>query len=876
MKTFNKLALAVAVSSGLIVTGCGGGGSSTAPDNSTSTSSVVSGSAVKGVMKNAIVTAYELDDAGDQLKPSVGSTTTDNQGEYRVELGDNYGGGIIEIEITTNSETRMVCDASKCGTVDKGDEVALPTDFKLNAIGKASASGSSVSVPVTAWSTMAAKRAKALLAKALVDGESKTVADAAKQAKAEVSQVAGFDIENTAARGISNLEGASASEKQAAVMNAAVAELVFASNSAEGEDEATKLDSFSDALNDGKIDSSADDSFSPASLSAAVKGVVESSTADLDDETKESLNNQTAQLDAAGDSLDTSYDENLNIDDTASQPEKIAAFKSFVSEFRTWASSINDTAVALEDETSPISEALDVDVETVKNVFTQAGVSGELVSRVLGVFFDQLSGTKGRAALVNALDNGDTFTANQEWTDEEDTTVKGSMDATLVFEATASGLKATASGQVSQIEGQSRDFELTISTSLSRSDLDLTYDAEKVRSLLVDNNINVSGTISEVGGAERAVMDLVASLGLSEDISSGSVGISGDEVEEKFNSLSLNGSIALTDPEAASFDGEVSVSVVKMTNTRLSGLDEPFSPSAFSLSGDFTAASGRTFNISTSLNSSSAQRFNLFTYLDYNDTTDAFDFDVEREKVLEFVEYDDSVQSYSFYIVSNAECDVDGSGNMLVGERVAFSTWFNSELGFNDGNCNILDSAENAALDELITNQLVSAVGETVAAESGIEQVWVYGDSDSALASVDADIAFPSLETADDFVNLSVNIAAGVSLVDLPKATAVVTLSRSTLNGASALTNVSWDGGSYKLKVSTAELNVENPEVKLEFWNPQGFRLEAVGSETADGVQSLTGNAFINGEDIGDVELRNGVPVITYPNDEETMFETLF
>ena len=860
MDKFKRLALAVAVSSGLVVTGCGGGGSSS-PSAGTppgGDASVVSGSAVKGVMKNAVVTAYELDDSGERLDTPVGTTTTDNEGQYRIELNDNYEGGLVEIEITVNSETRMVCDASACGT--KGADVTLPGDFKLNAIGKASAPGSAVSVPVTAWSTMAAKRAKTLVA------GGKSVADAARQAKAEVSQVAGFDIENTVARDVNDLTGASAAEAQAAVMNAAVAELVFSG----GENVAATLDSFSDALNDGSINS--EDTFTATSLSSAVKTVVET-TDGLDDETQESLNNQTAQFDAAGDNLAPSYDEELDLEEGATQADKIAAFQSFVSQFRSWAGSIDETAAALQDETSAVSIALDADAETVSDIFAQAGVTGDLVSKVLDAFSQQLAGTEGRAALLDALENGTPFTAQLNWTDEEDPTVTGTMDAELVFEDTESGLKATATGSVSQTGGETRQFDLVIGTSLSQSDLDLSYDAEKVLSLLAQNNVTVSGTVGDGTGFDRAVLDLVANLELSESITGE---VTADAVLEKFSAITLNGSVALANPEAASFDGEISVKAVNMTGSSFSALDEPFSPESFALSGDFTATSGRTFNLSTSLNSSSAQRFNLFTYLDYSDTTAAFDFEVDRAEVAQFVEYDETAEDFWFDIVSNWYCYDFETGVETYGERVAFSSWYNSELDTYGDNCNVLDEAENAALDQLILGKLETAVGATVAGQSQVEFVSVYGNSTSDFAEVNADIAFPDLETAENFVNLSFNIAAGVSLADMPKATAVVTLTRSTLNGGSVLANVSWDGGSYSLKVSTDELNAENPEVSLAFWNPQGFRLEAVGSETASGVQSLTGNVFVNGEDIGDVELRNGVPVITYPNGEETVFETLF
>ena len=443
------------------------------------------------------------------------------------------------------------------------------------------------------------------------------------------------------------------------------------------------------------------------------------------------------------------------------------------------------------------------------------------------------------------------------------------LNNVAVIGAGVSGLQAIATGTVSQNGGESRDFDLVIGTSLTQEDLDLTYDAEQVLSLLAQNTVSVSGVIGDGTGFERAVLDLTATLELSDAITSG---VTDQAVLDKFSAIGLDGSVALANPEAASFVGTVSAKAVSMSGSSFSALDEPFSPASFTLSGDFTATSGRTFNLSASLNNKNAQRFNLFTYLDYNDTTTSFDFNVDRQEVEQFVELGDGATEYYFRIVDGGG-SCNGSG---YDERIAFSESYNASMGIYDPNCNVLDAGENSALDQLILDRLEAAVGSQIASESEVEWLEVHGNSFDAIASVDTDVRFPNIESADNFVNLSLNLAAGVSLVDMPKATAVVTLTRSTFTGGSVLANVSWDGGSYNLKVGTDGLNEEYPEVALAFWNPQGFRLEAVGSEDAEGTQSLTGNVFVNGEDIGDVTLRNGIPVITYPNGDETVFESLF
>jgi hypothetical protein len=849
-----KAALALAVASSITLVGCNNSGAYIPTSGESAGSETVAGAAVKGVLKSANVTVYELDNSGTRIR-SFESVTTDANGEYEVALSDAYEGGLLEVEVTAvPGQTKMVCDSSACGTL--GADVDLPAGFTLGALAAKSADGAKISAPVTAWSTMAAKRAKVLAE------SGRSISDSSRQAVAEVNQVAGFDISRTAAKAVTSLAGTSAEEQQAAVMNAAVAQLVFGATDG---DFTKALESFSEALNDGEINS--EDSFTAATLSSVVKSVVET-TSGLDESAQESLNNQTASLDAAGDSLAPSYDPELDLGEGATQAEKIAAFQKFVTQFRSWAGSIDETAAALQDETSAVSIALDADVATVEDIFAQAGVTADLVSKVLDAFSEQLAGADGRAALLDALENGTTFNSPQTWTSEEDSSVTGTMEATLVFENTDSGLQATATGTVAQTGGESRDFDLAIGTSLTQEDLDLTYDAEQVLSLLAQNTVSVSGVIGDGTGFERAVLDLTATLELSEAITSG---VTDQAVLDKFSAIGLDGSVALANPEAASFVGTVSAKAVSMSGSSFSALDEPFSPASFSLSGDFTATSGRTFNLSASLNNKNAQRFNLFTYLDYNDTTTSFDFNVDRQEVEQFVELGDGATEYYFKIVDGGG-SCNGSG---YDERIAFSNSYDA-MGNYDSNCNVLEAAENSALDQLILDRLEAAVGSQIASESEVEWLEVHGNSFDAIASVDTDVRFPNIESADNFVNLSLNLAAGVSLVDMPKATAVVTLTRSTFTGGSVLANVSWDGGSYNLKVGTDGLNEEYPEVALAFWNPQGFRLEAVGSEDAEGTQSLTGNVFVNGEDIGDVTLRNGIPVITYPNGDETVFESLF
>jgi hypothetical protein len=865
MPHFKKAALALAIASSITLVGCSNSSSSGSGDEVTEPSAqTVSGAAVKGVLKDARVTVYELRDSGERLG-EVGSATTNDDGEYEAALTSAYQGGLLEIEVTSvPGQTRMVCDASACGTVQKDNELEPPANFKLSAIVSKQSGSDKVSAPVTAWSSMAASRARVLAA------EGMTFSASSRQAIAEVNQVAGFDVSRTSAKAINKLEGASSGEQQAAVMNAVVAEIVFG-----GGDLAENLDNFIAALDDGQVGNEGD-SFKAKDLSEKTSGVLRNVEAQLDEEARGNLDTQVGEYDSAGDEgLKPVYDQDLDLDGAASQQQKIDAYKKFVTQVRTWAKSMDDTAASLQDETSPVSVALNADVDTIRDVFVQAGVTGDLISKLLDGVAEQVSMT--RSDIVPTLNAGSAHrdSIDQTWVDEEDPSVSGSLQADIEITDSDSGLVIGVNGSVSQTEGETRNFDLVLDTTVGLEDLiiaDSPEDPDSIKGLLAQNNVRVTGTITDGSNLERALLDLTVALELTSAVEN-DTGVTDTQLEDRLSAIALNGTVVLSNPNAAAFTGTIAARVVSMSGSAFEKLDEPLSMSNLSLSGDFTAESGRTFSLSASLNNRSAQRFNLFTYLDYNNTTSSFDFQVERAAVEQFVEFDESASEYSFFIVSSGgSCNDSGFG-----ERIAFSDWFDSDKGVYDGNCNVLDDAENAALDELVSDQLAAAVGNDVATASTLRWLEVSGSSSVDQAWVNTDIEFPNLETADNFVNASFTVSSGVSLVDLPRATVTATLNRSSFSGASVTANVKWNSGTYSLRVATDDImSDDSTMVSLTFSNPQGYSLKAVAVENAEGNQTLTGNAFINGEDIGDVTLRNGIPVITYPNGSTTEFESLF
>jgi len=146
----------------LFIVACGGGGSessdSASTESSTSTASSIQGKVVKGVVKNATVTAFRVESG---LVGSVlTSTTTNSQGQYNLRFSNYEGPVYIEVTPIGNS-TQMVCDAaSGCGEfigltdldsnnnglIDFGESFQVPADFILTAALPNSTSASNVNV----------------------------------------------------------------------------------------------------------------------------------------------------------------------------------------------------------------------------------------------------------------------------------------------------------------------------------------------------------------------------------------------------------------------------------------------------------------------------------------------------------------------------------------------------------------------------------------------------------------------------------------------------------------------------------------------------------------------------------------------------------
>lgn len=593
-----KAALALAVASTFALAGCSnssssGGGEVAPPGGSVQS---VAGAAVKGVLKNAAVTIFELSGSGERTE--VGASKTNDDGEYEVQLSGNYQGGLLEVEVTSvPGQTRMVCDASACGTVEKGQDFDIPSGFKMTALVEKESGSAKISAPVTAWSTMASNRAKALVSEGL------SYSDASRRASSEVSLVAGFDVSRTTARDISDLAGASEKEVQAAAMNAVIAEAVFSVGDGGVLDFVTRFEQLSKVLDDGALDDN-DGELRTALADATVK-VSQDSTIQLAESVRKELDSVANQV-KEGIDVSNSTDSELS-------------FRGFVSQVRAWANSIESV------NSEELSAAVKADSETIKNIFS-ASTEGQFafLGHVLDAANEFLLNSPEQVSVL--INNGGSKSVTVE--DDNGRTVGA---ATLKF-SDNNGLSIEITGQA----GTGEVFEpvnLVMATSIPVSQLDVVAQPDRegsinllINSLQKENSIALSGTI---GSDLIALNNLSLNLSLQESITASAAGGMMDEadsIEAKFASAKLAGQVTINSAEGDRFSGDLEVGL-----TRLKDADLPYSAlnftrisvERFRVSGEFDSANPEvgSFSASAALNIRNGAEFDVLSWGEYSSQT---------------------------------------------------------------------------------------------------------------------------------------------------------------------------------------------------------------------------------------------------------------
>jgi hypothetical protein len=121
---FSRKTLPIAMLTTLLAA-CGGGGGDSGASTSTPTTSTITGTASKGTLKNAIVTAYKIKDDGTK-GDKIGETKTDASGQYALPV-TNYTGAVL-LELSSDTNTKMACDIA----IGCGEGNAFGSDVSIN------------------------------------------------------------------------------------------------------------------------------------------------------------------------------------------------------------------------------------------------------------------------------------------------------------------------------------------------------------------------------------------------------------------------------------------------------------------------------------------------------------------------------------------------------------------------------------------------------------------------------------------------------------------------------------------------------------------------------------------------------------------------
>jgi hypothetical protein len=321
------------------LTGCGSRQNTTTTPV-TPASTTVDGAAVKGTVKNAIVTVNEIGGTNNPI--AVGKTNDD--GSYNLPAVSNYKGGPIEIDVQgrksgdASGVTQLRCDAPKCGKDAAGADIVRGTfydvdeNFLLQTC-KARLVAGSNEVNATPLTNLVADRAQTLAGV----GNTPTAANIAG-AISQVNQLSGgIDVINTRPVDLStDLSTRTLTPQQIAYggLIAAVQRAVDTTKSAKGSGGGLKatLDQFKADFNDSA-------GVDPAKLKAFVKAARDS----IADAKQCPGNKQCTDNSGATSNLDTQANSGTRYKPDAIQnanDDAIKKAKSFMSDIRTTAQSV--------------------------------------------------------------------------------------------------------------------------------------------------------------------------------------------------------------------------------------------------------------------------------------------------------------------------------------------------------------------------------------------------------------------------------------------------------------------------------------------------------------------------------------------------------
>ena len=261
---FSRKALPIAVLTTLLAA-CGGGSNDSGASNITPavTEGTITGTASKGILQKAIVTAYKITDGKKGEKLGTPVTTGDN-GEYTLKIS-GYAGAVL-LEMTSDSNTKMLCDipAGCESTTDFGKPVSAAGLILQTVLPELKATNKTAITPFTHLASKYAEK----------NSYNKANIEAALTQIADLFNLPALN-ETTPVNAAGDLSNATTTEQQYAVMNAAIAQLAGKIG-----DISAKLNALSVEINakNGQLQSSGApaDKMDLADVLAAAKKVVES------------------------------------------------------------------------------------------------------------------------------------------------------------------------------------------------------------------------------------------------------------------------------------------------------------------------------------------------------------------------------------------------------------------------------------------------------------------------------------------------------------------------------------------------------------------------------------------------------------------------
>lgn len=801
-----KSLLTIAIVS-VLSTGCG------SSDDKQVASTTIGGGAAKGIIKKADVVAHTLNSDGTK-NVQVGSGTTDDNGLYALTLNDSYDGtSPLLLELMANDDTTMVCDApAGCGTVARGGEIVLAgTGFTLTSVVPGASKGSSLNGTITPFTDMATKRA--------LKGEISNASILA--ANSQVSQLVGVNILETSPVDIADsttLSAASPNAQRYSIMLAALASQAFVDADTSGAvdiaDVIANLDAFNtDFATDGNVGS--EGGLSVAALYAAALAetdtVAESLSSDTAEQASQFATVMADRVDEAGVLTPTAT--------TGENPTEVAQAKALMSEVRTWASALSDLETPANlflEEAEIINNTLNTNSEAVLEVYA-------------------LAVETAANAIADALENGtDTPTS---------ATVKNSSGETV---GTISITDNTEAGSAEYVVTATDIAGVAIDTTIG---LNVDPDTDSVAA--GDVILAVTGTASN-DEIKVSLSDATFTIGVAE-----AANLDSDE-NVVMSGMSIAGMLTAETLVAGETNGEKIVASVEIKYVALNAAagrslvnEDNLSLEKIALNNlTVSNSSGETAGLSASLTMNNAASIDAIAYLnlspevylELDEYVSPGDFNIDAAKD------DFGIDTFTRLNYGPQYTFVDGAYTPVIQTCASGTDVSGASVEYSciDGDLAGIESQVEALFPQsYVTN---------------VEILNVYLSGDYAGGGVRLEV--DTMETAENFIDATLNITGNIDLEGQDAATLTVTADKTGAKVGEIMATLAYSGKSLTMKALIDGESEADTDTSLSFSNADGAAMML----TSTG-ELISGNVTVNDNEVGTIEESDRGIMTIYYND---------